>query len=101
VSGCPKGSVCAGFLVKMFVPAVGLAPAVGFSEHSSAGTFSCTNAKAGTAIAPSINAETASAAKTLFTLLKTWTSLLLCSLRWYIRKLTSDGCPRALAVGNF
>jgi hypothetical protein len=53
----------------MFVPAVGLAPAVVLSEHSSAGTFSCTNAKAGTAIAPSINAETETAAKTLFTLL--------------------------------
>jgi hypothetical protein len=69
VSGCPSGSVCAGFLVKMLVPAVGFAPAIGLSEHSSAGTFSWTNANAGAAVVATISAVTKAAAKPFFALL--------------------------------
>jgi hypothetical protein len=58
VSGCPSGSVCAGFLVKRLKPAVGFAPAMGLPEQSSAGTFSWTNANAGAAVATSISAAT-------------------------------------------
>src|SRR5215210_1717357 len=69
LSGCPSGSVCAGFLVKMLKPAVGLAPAMGLPEQSSAGTFSWTNANAGAAVATSISAATKAAANPFFALL--------------------------------
>ena len=58
MSGWPSGSVCAGFLVETLKPAVSLAPAVGLSEHSSAGTFSWTNANAGATDAPTKSSDT-------------------------------------------
>jgi hypothetical protein len=82
VSGCPSGSVCAGFLVEMFTAAVKLAPAVGLSEHSSAGTFSWTNANAGAAVATVISAATKAAANPFFALLNR--DLLPCSLPYEV-----------------
>ena len=65
----PTGGACAGFLNTIAAPAVGLSPAWSLAAHSPAGTVTWMNANAGAAIMTTINAETNTAATTLFTLL--------------------------------